>query len=181
MKPSAIRLCRILSRLFLAGAVLAPAGAVLLFWNLEWTLSALSGQVFSGLADSLPINGPITWATKGLGLAAVALPTGLTSVLLWKLSRLFQSCGQGYIFTQDNVRRIRQVGMLLLVREAFMPVEGALLSVILTMHNPPGERMLSISLSSANLTAVVTALTIIVAAHVLDQARELHEEARLTI
>jgi len=183
MHANARRLSRALCWIFLAGAVLAPLAACLISLNLEWVLGH-AGQEFS-LGFDLGVGpdaaGPITWDVRLLALAAMAAPTALTAFALWNLSRLFGSYARDEVFTDGNTRRIRRVGVCLLVRELLSPFEGAALSVILTLHNPPGQHQLTVSLRDSNVTMIVTALTIIVAAHVMAQARDMQAEAELTI
>ena len=183
MHINARRLSRALYWIFLVGAVLAPLVACLVSLNLEWVVD--NAQPGFSLGFDLGVGpenvGPITWDVRLLVLLALAVPTALTSYVLWNLALLFRSYARDEIFTDDNTRRLRRVGVFLLVRELLSPLEDAALSVILTMHNAPGERMLTISLEDSNLTSIVTALTIIVAAHVMAQARAIKAEAELTI
>ena len=183
MHVNARRLSRTLYWIFLMGAVLAPLAACLVCLNLEWVVGH-AGQGFS-LGFNLGVGpesvGPITWGVRGLALLAMAAPTALTSYVLWNLALLFRDYARDEIFTDENTRRLRRVGLFLLVRELLAPLEGAVLSVILTMHNPPGQHLLTVSLEGSNLTSIVTALTIIVAAHVMAQARAIQAEAELTI
>lgn len=183
MHANARRLSRALCWTFLAGAVLVPLAACLISLNLEWVL-AHAGREFT-LGFDLGVGpesaGPITWDVRLLALAAMAAPTALTVYVLWNLSRLFDRYARDEVFTDENTRRIRRVGVFLLVGELLSPLEGAALSVILTLHNPPGHHLLTLSLRSSNLTLIVTALTIIVTAHVMAQAREIQAEAELTI
>jgi len=183
MHMNARRLSRALYWIFLAGAVLAPLAACLISLNLDWVVANASPGFSLGfdLGVRPELVGPLTWDVRLLALLAMAVPTALTSYVLWNLALLFRSYSRDEVFTDDNTRRLRRVGVFLLVRELLSPLEGAALSVILTMHNPPGGHMLTLSLEDSNLTSIVTALTIIVAAHVMAQARVMQAEAELTI
>ncbi|MEF2231585.1 MAG: DUF2975 domain-containing protein [Pseudodesulfovibrio sp.] len=183
MHSNARRLSRALYWVFLAGTVLTPPVVCLIALNLDWVVAnaghGLSLGVNPGIRPEL--IGPMTWDVQALALLAMAAPTAMTCFVLWNLALLFGSYARDEIFTDDNTRRLRRVGVFLLVRELIAPLEFAALSVILTMHNPPGGRLLSIGLGDANLTNIVTALTILVAAHVMAQARAIQAEAELTI
>ncbi|WP_419786369.1 DUF2975 domain-containing protein [Pseudodesulfovibrio sp.] len=183
MHTNARRLSRALYWIFLAGMVLAPLAASLISLNLDWALKhAGQGLSFGFDLNVRPENvGPIFWDVQLLALAAMAVPTAMIGYVFWNLARLFGNYARDAVFTDENTRRIRRVGILLLIRELLSPLEGAALSVILTMHNPPGQHLLNVSVEDSNLTMIVTALTIIVAAHVMAQAREIQAEAELTI
>lgn len=181
MKQSARHLSRMLYWIFWISVPLGPAIVLITFLNLEWSLTNPVFGPSLGVEASRFLLGPVTWSMKLLGLLAAAVPTALTCAALWNLARLFQDYSLDKVFTPSNVRRIKRIGLLLLVREALAPARFAAMSLILSMNNPPGQHMLSLSFSSANVTAMVTALSIIVAAHVMDQARELKEESDFVI
>ncbi len=184
MPFNATRLSRILHWIFLAGLVALPLFSALLFLNLKAVLASqgavqiLPFGVTEGIAEAV-VN--VTLLTKALGFAVSLVPTLLTCAVLWNLAALFKEFSQGRLFTSPGVRRIRRAGIFLLTRELLAPVVGGLMSVALTASNPPGQGMLIIGLDASNLTMIVTALTIIVVAHIMDQARELQDESLLTI
>lgn len=182
MQPNAVRLSRALAWIFRAGFVAAPVLTVLVFLNLEWVLQAQGAAALGVPAgfdvvhpESLPVE------TKLLGLVVACVPLTLTCAMLANLAALFAGYARGEVFTAGGVRRIRRVGLLLLVRELAAPFVGAAMSVALTLGNPPGGRMLVLGFESANLTQIVTALTILMAGYVMDQGRQLHDDAQLTI
>jgi len=183
MRRSARRLSRGLSWAFTAFMAALPLLAVVYFWNLEWMLARkdVMNMLPAGVLQVLPLLGPVTLKTKLICLAAVAAPTALTCVLLRRLALLFNGYARGEVFTLQSVRYIRQVGVLLLVREALEPFSGAVLALGLTVNNPPGHHMVTLGLSGSDLTQIVTGLALIVAAGVMDQGRRLHEDALLTI
>ena len=57
----------------------------------------------------------------------------------------------------------------------------ALLSVVLTWHNPQGERMVVISLTEANISIVLTGFMIILIAWIMEEAQQLKDDQQLTI
>jgi hypothetical protein len=181
MKRNAVLLSKALRWIFSAGFLLIPALTVLIFLNLDWMLQQAAAQ---GALPGIPLSSipsPVPLGSKLLGFAIACVPTALTCALLWHLAALFGGYARGEVFTAASVGRIRRVGVLLLARELLDPFVGAGLSVALTMTNPPGQRVLAFNFDSSNLTTIVAALTVIMAAYVMDQARELHDESQLTI
>ncbi|MFW5735408.1 MAG: DUF2975 domain-containing protein [Oceanidesulfovibrio sp.] len=182
MKLNVVRLSRFLHWVFVVGLAAAPILTALVFWKLDWVLGQYGADVvlpYDAGPDITP--GPVTTVTKWLGFGVSAVPLALTCAMLWNLARLFGGYARHEVFTTQSVRRIRRVGVLLLVRELLSPFVGAAMTIALTLSNPPGQRMVSVGLESSNITMLVTALMIIVVAQIMDQARELHEESMLTI
>jgi len=183
MHSSAKRLSRTLHYLFLIAMIGTPLAACGIAWNLDWVLE--TSQTASALGirlgwEPVPASPPDA-ATKALFLAAIAIPMGITCCVFWHLSRLFGNFARDVVFAAHNVRHLRLVGIFLLIRELLSPLEGALTSLVITMDNAPGERMITAGIGYSNLTMIVTALTMIVAAHVMAQAQEISMEAELTI
>lgn len=183
MRSNSARLSRFLYWTFMIGMTALPLLTAVYFLKLDWMLK--HWQTVSILPDAiesfLPLRGPVTITTKLLSLAVVAIPTALTCTMLRRLALLFSGYARGEIFTAKSVRLIRQVGILLLIREAIAPFGCAALAMALTVNNPPGYHYVAVSLSGSNLTGVVTGLALIVAAGVMERGRMLHEESLLTI
>ena len=55
------------------------------------------------------------------------------------------------IFTGNTVKYIRRTGWTMLAGVVLMPVHEALLTMVLTMHNLPGERLITVSIGSSDI------------------------------
>lgn len=142
MKRNAIRLSRALYWIFSIGLVAAPLATVYFFWKLDWVLAHMGASaVLTSPAAQDFAPGPVTALTQWLGFAVAAVPTAITCAMLYNLAVLFGGYARGEVFTLGSVRRIRRVGILLLVREALSPVIDAAMTIVLTLSNPPGQRM----------------------------------------
>lgn len=163
--------------------VAVPLMTAVYFLNLDWMLK--HWQTMSMLPESiesfLPLQAPVTITTKLLSLAVAAVPATLTCIILRRLALLFRGYSRGEIFTDRSVRHIHRVGVLILVREALNPFVCAALAMAITVNNPPGHHYIAFELSGSNLGMIVTGLSLIVAAVVMERARVLHEESLLTI
>jgi hypothetical protein len=60
-------------------------------------------------------------------------------------------------------------------------VKNSLLSVVLTLPNPPGHRVVTLGLYSADFTAIFVGIVILFIAWVMDEARKLQEDQALII
>ena len=176
------RLSRALRFIFMSFFTLIPIIAVL-FWvffdevrSFEY-MNDINGVSLAGL----PIPSPTPPIIKALGFAVSLIPTGIDMAVMFFLARLFGLYAKGKIFTGENVRYIKKIGVTLLIGQALSPVYQALLSAALTCQNPAGERMIRIGFSDANITSVTTALVVIVAAWIMDEGRKINEEQALTI
>jgi len=124
---------------------------------------------------------PLAWGQRWLGLGVGLIPLGATMLCLWWLVRLFSLFSTGEIFTGNTVKYIRRTGWTMLAGVALMPIHEALLTLVLTMHNPPGERLITISLESGDARDLLIAGIIILVSWIMDEGRKLRETDELTV
>lgn len=107
--------------------------------------------------------------------------TAFTSLAFWLGYELFRRFQSGTIFTLSSSRLIHKIGLLLLLQQCFYPIYSMLYSLIITISNPPGERLISISVGNAQLELVLFALILIVGSRIMAKAHELQEETEATV
>ncbi|MFH1653229.1 MAG: DUF2975 domain-containing protein [Pseudomonadota bacterium] len=129
----------------------------------------------------IPILAPLTPLTRMLAFLVDMIPSGINMIMLYFLVKLFDLYFQGLIFTSENVRRVRQIGITLLIGQVLFPVYDGLMSLVLTMNNPVGERLLRITISHVEIVLFVIAFVIILVSWIMDEARKLNEEQALIV
>ena len=123
----------------------------------------------------------LTWDTIGL-LYVAGLPRFLVTMgILLCLCRLFRLYETGNFFEVANVVLYRRLGTLFLVAVLASVLSDTLGSVALTLHNPPGQRMLTVGLSSNHLQLLFVGLVAMALGRVMEQGRLLQDEAKLTV
>lgn len=128
----------------------------------------------------------ITPALQLLGAIGLLISFGIAFKLLRHLSRLFGLYAEGQIFTAENVRQIRQIGISVFLFCLIWAWE-IVVRVILVATNHPlpaqeaGDKTLSLQLSNGLFNAVIAGIIIIVVSWIMDVGRELREEQDLTV
>ena len=97
------------------------------------------------------------------------------------LIRLFRLYEKGTFFMHENVACFKKLSNALLLWVGAVFLTTPLTGLILTMHNPEGQRMIELSLQSADLTALITGGILRVIAVVMENAQNLQEDMELTI
>ena len=100
---------------------------------------------------------------------------------LLKLRELFHLYETGLIFTDKNVACFRSLGRALIAWVICDLVKNSLLSVVLTLPNPPGHRIITLGLYSADFAAIFVGIVILIIAWVMDEARKIQEDQALII
>jgi hypothetical protein len=87
----------------------------------------------------------------------------------------------GRIFDPENVACYRGLGKALLLWAGASFVQTPLLSIIATLPNPPGTRLLTLGVGSGELGFLFLGGLVLVVSWVMDEGRKLDEEQALTV
>lgn len=127
------------------------------------------------------VSVPLPGSARLMGFIVVMIPTAVAMSGAYYLMRLFHLYEQGHIFKLANVRCFRNLSRVLIWWFVAGIVHRSLLSIALTLHHPKGQRMISLELSSADLTALLLGGILAVIAWVMEEGRQLQEDRDLTI
>ena len=123
-----------------------------------------------------PLPKPMPGASLLAGFAISLLPAGLTIFALERLRRLFGCYAQGVIFAAANSRHLRSFALSVIGLALLQPLTVALLSVALSWGNPPGQRMLTLSFGTPEISMLFVGTVFLVIAWIMELGRELAEE-----
>ena len=118
---------------------------------------------------------------KFLAFLVNMIPISIHMLVLFFLALLFMQYEQLQIFSEKSVKTIRKVGYTLLLGQCLHPIYLGLLSLVLTISNPPGHRTITVGLGNDQLTLVVVALIIILISWIMEEGRKMHEEQEATV
>lgn len=178
-----VSVSRIFRILFIIVFILVP-----LFSIVSWMITPDAVQIGTstfGLQYSpIPVDLHIALLTPGVKVLAFfvdILVVAPNMLLLFFLIKLFGNYQKEKIFTLENVKLIRNVGYTMLVWQIMTPIHQMLLSVVLTMHNPPGQHIIEASFSSTNLAVLLIAFIVILISWIMGVGHRLQEEQEYTV
>lgn len=165
------RVSRLMQRVCSAILVAVPLILALVWSNFE-SLAPLS-EAF----DKIPVQPDnLTWITLLLGFLISLAGAAIVLYGVARLRRLFRLYGEGQVFTHETACCIRGFALAIMLYAASSPVVGGLLSVVLTMGNPPGERALVISFSSHELALLFLGGCLLVISWVMAESSRLADD-----
>ena len=158
---------------------------------LQWFCSDVS-FVHAYIAGGFGFYNPTTAAGLSIGslplfqqfLGFVGTLLGVSSwfISIVLLRKIFKNYSKSNIFCVVNARYYQILGyMFFLDALITRPLSGAILSIASTLSNPPGQRVVSIGISSVNLQSLFCGMILIVIARVMYLASQVEEEQKLTI
>ena len=134
------------------------------------------------LADAPLTPIPMMAASTKITAFLVSLIPNIFSVLaLYFLAKLFCLFEGMEFFSQQSVRALRRIGVSLLAGQLAFPIYTALLSLTLTISNPPGHRIIAVSFGAAEFNWTALSLVIILVSWIMDEGRKLQEEQAATV
>lgn len=175
------RILRFLTILYLCFAPISTA----IFWicNGEPIHPMLNINIWpEGLiADELlkPIA-QLSLSTKILAFLVSLIPNVFSVLALYYLARLFHCFESLEFFSQNTVNALRKIGFSLLAGQLIYPFYTALLSLTLTISNPPGERLIASAFGTTEFNWTAMSIVIILASWIMDEGRKLQEEQAAT-
>jgi hypothetical protein len=124
---------------------------------------------------------PLPTSARFMGFIVTMMPTAVAMCGAFYLMRLFHLYEKGSIFRPSNVQCFKKLSRVLIWWFAVGIVHRSLLSVALTLHNPPGHRIFSLGIGSPDLTALLLGGILAVIAWVMEEGRKLQEDQDYTV
>ena len=118
----------------------------------------------------------ITQQAQGLGLLVSLVPLTVALLTLWQADRLFELYKIGRGLAVEAAWRLRRIGQGVLLLGVLGPPGVAVLSLILTMAAPVGQRTVAIGFSAQDLALVVLGALLLATASVAEDAASLAED-----
>ena len=167
------RLCLWVRALVLLGAIgqVAVLGS---FWASPDWIARAAPQMTDLAGQAITLDARARW----LGAAASLLPLALCWYGLWQLWQLFGHYARGQALTAEAQQPLQRFAWALLLMAPAGPLFRAALGVALTLGNPPGQRMLSIGISSNDYLLLLVGLVLLAIATVMAEAVRAAEENR---
>lgn len=127
--------------------------------QVHWTLAAKAIAFMGDLLNQLPLF---------LGL--------------FSLKAIFSNYRKGAIFTIDNAKHYRRLGLLLFLNALIArPIAGMLTMLGITFANASGHRLLTINFGTPNLSSIFLGFLLMVISWVMLEASRLEEENKLIV
>lgn len=164
-------------RIFFQVCLFALPTIPILYWFGYNHLSPImQGGVFEGGAPPfLAINSRVIAFLGGVPALVVTL------IAINSLKSLFSLYERGIYFEAENVKQFRLLGKMALWGVLTDIVNKTVLVLAQTINNPPGEKSLSIGISSDHVKLMVIACIIMLIGMVMDEGRRINDENQLTV
>lgn len=106
------------------------------------------------------------------------------TLLLWGLLSLIsvlRKYKQGDIFSLDVFRKFKSVSKIAFAWALYQPIKHTLLTLVATMHNPPGKRVLTLAINSNDVINIFLVGFFLVMTSLMYEGYKLKKEQDLTI
>lgn len=158
----------------LVGAVLLMIGLISQWISYDLRVSVLQhslgmrGQTFTTDAAAFPAA---FWP-----MIARTIPTLIFVGTMLMLFRLFRRLSAGHVLDTVNARLVSRAGLGFVVFAATAMVSNTVTTLLLSLHNPPGERILSIGFTTSDIGAYAAGFVLWGLGSVLFQAARVADD-----
>lgn len=178
-----MRLSKILQTCFWIWFALMPLIEVL-YWSMDGLRFLEPIYNFNPIPIANEAVKPLaemSFSTKMMGMAVSFIPVLIDMFAIYSLIRLFKLFSANEFFTSKTVFWIRRSSLFLLANQLIHPIYIAILSLVLTIQNPPGQRMISVGIGNEQFTLIIVALTILLVSWIMDEGRKINEDLQGTV
>jgi DUF2975 family protein len=150
--------------------------SILLFWLFFNSLPA-------GFKNDLPVStgNSLSFLTLSLAFLVCMIPGSVTVYALLTLKKLFKLYEKAVVFSASNVDCFRRLGYTLIFWVIAKLISMPLLSIVLSLANPPGERQLVAGIGATDIGTLVIGAIIVVISWVMNEACKLNDEQAYTV
>ncbi len=122
----------------------------------------------------------LTQLDRAAGFIASLVPLSLVLYGVWHLRGLFALYARGEILGVANAARLRALAMTLILWLPMQFIGDALISLALSIDNPPGERFVALSLSSDDFAiTLIGAVALVISWVMVEAARAAEDNASI--
>lgn len=136
---------------------------------------------FINIAGSTLNPHPLSIKLQFIGFTVSLLPLAALLYGVTNLRRLFALYREGIFFSFEQVLIFKRISKALFAWVLCSTIYESVKSVLFSIGNPPGERIISLTFSSPEITNLIIAAIVLVIARIMDEGRVLAEEQQLTI
>jgi hypothetical protein len=165
------RLSQAMAVFCLITIVLSPVGILL-----YWMVTDVGDIALSANLAPSAIQGTLSiWQRVVAGVIS-GVPLALMLVGLWQAYRFFKLFAAGQIFSTRAARYLSRFAGWLLASVLGSVLSGAAVTVVITLQNMEGSRLLAVSISSDQIFLMFFAAMVYLMASVIRQGQKLAEE-----
>jgi len=123
----------------------------------------------------------LTWIQKILGFFINSILTSLLICGLILVIQLMKRIQRNEYFSLNNISKLRMITKIALVYAIYTPICSSILSVILSLNNVPGERVITLTIGSAEILNILIFCFMFLIMTMFQRGYELKHEQELTI
>lgn len=169
---------RIFKMIFFAMMFVVPIFFLTIWGSYNYLPASITKGLFS---PTIPFVTPLKPDQIFAGLLVSLIPLSITLAGFYFLAKLFKLYEAGNFFTLQNAQCYKNLAWVYVFKSGGNIIYNSLLSFVLTMHNPPGKRILTFGLGSDDLAHLLISGIILVISWVMIEAVRLQEENTYTI
>jgi hypothetical protein len=125
----------------------------------------------------LPQEGVLLPVAVKAMLFLLSAPSSMLGLfMLWQTWQLFGAYGRGQVFGEPAIAPVRRLAWALVAAAVLRPLSNTLSVLLLTWHNPPGQRQLVFGVSWEDYLSVLFGVLLIAMAWAMTEASRIEQD-----
>lgn len=170
---------KIFKILFIVLFIITPVISVLMWMFYNSLPDLIRIQMMKEYLVTVPVN--MAMDQRVLASIAALAVSGISMAGFYILIKLFSLYEKGIIFSRDNVICYRKLGYLIIISMIAGIVQNSAMSVIISLHNLPGQRIITLCLSSSDIALGIIGMIVVLISWIMDAGRELSDEQQYIV
>lgn len=170
----------VLCRLFF---VALPIG-IIVFWlttQTDYDYLSSTGLVQYGIDIQAITHTELSIRTRVLSIVVSIVYSSILLFALKSLTQLFKNYQRGDIFTLKNAQLYQKLGYSVFYWVFGGIVYQAIMTVVLSFNNPPGQRILAITMTGVDILSLLIGFFVIMISWIMQEAYRITDENNNTI
>lgn len=140
-------------------------------------------SIYSVISDSLPKYdvSTFTFVQKISGFIIESISSAIFIFSLVLIVQLMNYIQNNEYFSQNTILLLKKISKLALIYAIYKPISSTILSVITTINNKPGERIISLTIGSDEIWNIMIFCFMFIIVTILQRGYEIKHEQELTI
>ncbi len=157
--------------------------ALPVYYAVYWAfINHLPAQIIAvNISSNALIPHKLSAELQLVGFTISLLPLAVLTLGLLNIRKLFSFYKEGIIFSIEHVIIFKNTAKALVLWVFLSIIYESAKSVLFSLGNPPGSRVLEVGFGTAEITSLLVGGIVFIIAWIMDEARVLSEENELTI
>jgi hypothetical protein len=123
----------------------------------------------------------LSWKARLLGFLCDGVGFAIMVIGFYFFIKLMKELQKGLLFSLDVIQLLNKIAKLIFWFAVYTPINRTIITLILSLANPPGQRLFTVSFTFGDLFTLAASWFFVILTSLMVESRELQSEHDLTV